>query len=248
VKVGAVTLRKATFAVAGLVVATGVPTLILTFGAGGNGTTPAGTTAHAHRQTAQQPATAAGSSDTSSTTSTTSTTSESPSVSPTTGATTSTAPATTTTPPPPPCQWTQFTVTVTTQASSYSQGQTIPFTVTVANAGPACTDQGQEHCDCWGAYAENSSGQVVWVWGAPGPPTSSISVSSPPPVVPAQWTTSRSMQWDQKECTSSANCPETQAPAGTYRIVGLWADHVTPKPDTSQPVSVTISSSILPPL
>jgi len=67
VKVGVDTLRKATFVVAGLVVATGVPTLVLAFGNGGSAQ-PA-TSALSHRHTGQQPATAAGSSDTTSTTS-----------------------------------------------------------------------------------------------------------------------------------------------------------------------------------
>lgn len=128
-----------------------------------------------------------------------------------------------------------------TQGSYYTEGQTVPFTVTVRNTGPACTDQGEEHCGCWGAYANNSSGQTVWVLGAPDPPESSLSVSSPPSVVPADWTIANSFEWvNQEECTSSSDCPRTEVPSGTYEIVGLWADHVIPKADASPPVSVTI--------
>ena len=244
-KVGVDTLRKATFMVAGLVVATGVPTLVLAFGNGGSAQ-PA-TSALSHRHAGGEPATAAGSSDTSSTTSsTTSTTVDAPVVSATT-VTTSAAPTTTTAPGPPPCQWSQFTVTVTPQGTSpYSPKSDIPFTVTAENTGPACTDQGQAHCDCWGAYAEDSSGQMVWVWGAPNPPTSSDSVSSPPPVLPVHWTASRSMTWDQSNCTYSS-CPSNTyvQPGRTYELVGLWADHVLPKPDASQPVPVSIAAPLL---
>lgn len=241
-KVGAETLRKATFVVAGLVVATGVPTLILSFGTGG--AAQPGATAASHR-TAQQPATAAGTSDSASSTST-STTADAPAVSPTT-AVTALAPTTTTAPSAPPCQWSQFKVTVAgVQYSAYSPGQPIQFTVTAENTGPPCIDQGQAHCDCWGAYAENSSGQTVWVWGAPNPPTSSDSVTSPPPVLPTYWAASRSMSWDQSSCTYSS-CPANQrVQPGSYAIVGLWADHVTPQPQASPPVPVTIQGSLIP--
>lgn len=245
-KVGADTLRKATFVVAGLVVATGIPTLILSFGTGGSAHPRAATAS----QRVAQPATAAGSSDTSSTTSSTSTTPDAPLVSPTTGVTTSLAPTTTAASSPPQCQWSQFSVTVTgTQSSTYPQGQTIPFTVTVENTGPACTDQGQAHCDCWGAYAYPQNGtasQPVWVWGAPNPPTSSDSVTSPPPVLPTHWTASRSMYWNQTNCTSVKNCSNSQVPGGNYEVVGLWADHVTPQPRASPPVQVAIQYSLIP--
>jgi hypothetical protein len=246
VKVGADTLRKATFVAAGLVVATGVPTLVLALGTGG----PAhpGAAATSHR--AAQPATAAGSSDTSSTTSSTSTTQDAPAESATTGVTSSTAVPTTTAPPPPPCQWSQFSVTVTgTQSAAYTPGQQIQFVVTVENTGPACTDQGQAHCDCWGAYAYPQNGtpsQPVWVWGAPNPPTSSDSVTSPPPVLPPHWSTSLPMTWDQNQCTSSTNCPNSAVGSGSYEIVGLWADHVTPSPIASPPVTVTIQRNLIP--
>lgn len=245
-KVGAEILRKATFVAAGLVVATGVPTLILTFGVGGAAQQPTAATSH---RASQQPATAAGSSDSSSTTSTTSTTADAQAVSPTTAAVTTSTPATTI-PPAPPCQWSQFSVTVTgIQSATYPQGQSIPFTVVVQNTGAECTDQGQAHCDCWGAYAYPQNGtpsQPVWVWGAPNPPTSSDSVTSPPPVLPAHWTTSRSMSWNQTNCTDASHCTNSQVSGGNYDIVGLWADHVTPQPQASAPAMVAIQYSLIP--
>jgi hypothetical protein len=242
VKVGVDALRKATFVAAGLVVATGVPTLVLAFGNGGSAQPAHHSVASGH---SPQPVTAAGSSDSSTSTSTTSQPADSTLSTTDTAATGTTKtsvtlPSTTTVPPPPPCQWSQFTVTVTTQGSYFTEGQAVPFTITAENTGPACTDQGQEHCGCWGAYAENSAGQIVWVMGAPDPPSSFVSVSSPPAVVPAHWSTANSFEWDQSQCTSSADCPKSQVHPGTYDIIGLWADHVAPKPDASAPVSVTI--------
>lgn len=120
----------------------------------------------------------------------------------------------------------------------------MPFTVTVQNTGPACIDAGQAGCDCWSAYVEDPGGTVVWIDGAPGPPTSSIKVSSPPPVLPSSWSTTRSMEWDENTCTSSQDCSQTpSAPTGsTYRIFGEWAFHVQAAGGaiTSKALDVTI--------
>ncbi len=158
----------------------------------------------------------------------------------TTSTTTSTTTTTTSPPAPPPCQWAQFTTSVSMAQSAYKTGQPVPFTVVVSNTGPACTDTGQAHCDCWSASAQNSAGQTVWVAGAPSPPTSSDSVGNPPAVIASGWSVTRQMQWDQQDCSTSPTCPGNQVPPGRYQIVGEWAFHVAAQPSSSPPVTFTI--------
>ncbi|MDE3087213.1 MAG: hypothetical protein KGJ77_10665 [Acidobacteriota bacterium] len=126
---------------------------------------------------------------------------------------------------PPQCQWSAFTVSVT---SLYASGAKVPFTVTARNTGPACTDAGQAGCDCWSAYVEDAVGNVVWIQGAPEPPTSSIKVTSPLQVLRSGWSTTRSMEWNENVCTSSQDCSQTpSAKVGhTYEVFGEWAFHV----------------------
>jgi hypothetical protein len=141
-----------------------------------------------------------------------------------------------------------FVTTVRTSESSYAPGQTVIVSVTQANDGPACYGVPPEWCGNLQAFAsaDNSAGEDVWDYGAsktiPGHNTCPF-VPAPGPGWPAHYSNTQKLGWSQDKCAlgdetgqpghPNLNCPGTQVPAGTYRIVGNW---------TSAPATITISS------
>lgn len=232
-------LRKANLVVAGVVVAVGasVTGLVLS---GGSPAHPTRSAQRAHDPV--QPATkAAGSADSTTAPPVTSATlAQAPASVPASTDPSTTVVPTTTAPAVPQCQWSNFTVKVT---SDYTSGATVPFDVTATNSGPACTDAGQGGCDCWGAYVEDAAGNTVWIEGAPEPPTSSIKVTSPPQVLPAGWSVTRPMSWGENTCTyQSCSQARSATPPNSYKVFGEWAFHVQAAQNAivSAPLSITI--------
>jgi hypothetical protein len=133
------------------------------------------------------------------------------------------------------CQ--HLVTTVRTSESSYAPGQTVIISVTQANEGPTCTTPlvcGYTPV----AAAFNSAGKDVWDYGA-GKFTGIPTCFSPTlQTWPAHYLSTRKLDWSQDKCeagplgSANPNCPGTQVPAGTYRIVGNG---------TSAPTTITIS-------
>lgn len=224
-------LRKANVVVAGVVVAVGASATGVALTRTPSHRAPVATHVIAH------PATKATSGPTTTVT-LSPTTSTTAAASPPTTATPATTPPTTSPSGPPPCQWSNFGVTLT---STYSSGDTVPFTITARNDGPACTDAEQSGCDCWNAYVQDSSGAVVWTVV---PPTSSIKVTSPPSVLPSGWSMSQPMEWDENRCTDVQNCSPSRAyTGGAFEIFGQWAFRVQAAGNaiTSAPLPVEIA-------
>jgi hypothetical protein len=124
-----------------------------------------------------------------------------------------------------PCR--QLVSTVRTSASSYAPGQTVIISATLANEGPTCTTPPQQCEPPPAVSAYNSAGQDVWDYGAgkfTGIPT--CVVNPPPQTWPARYSYNQELDWSQDKCEdgpvgeANPNCPSTQVPAGTYRIVG----------------------------
>jgi hypothetical protein len=148
-----------------------------------------------------------------------------------------------------------FVTTVRTNEPSYAPGQTVILSVTQANDGPACALPPQP-CGPPSASvsAYNSAGEDVWDYGArktvPGHIT--CGAGSPPIMT---WTASYSdieiLDWSQDKCRYGADqsgaanpdCPGTQLPAGTYRIVGIfyWSDGRVLGHSPSASATITIS-------
>jgi hypothetical protein len=138
--------------------------------------------------------------------------------------------------------------TVRTNESSYAPGQTVIISVTQANQGPTCYGIPPEWCGNLQAFASayNSAGEDVWDYGAsktiPGLNTCPFP-PAPGPGWPARYSNTQKLDWSQEKCAlgdeppqpgrANPNCPGTQVPAGTYRIVGNW---------TSASATITISS------
>jgi len=138
-------------------------------------------------------------------------------------------PTTTSSPSPALCEWSQFKTYV---VANINGGQ-VDITLTAKNLGPPCTDNGQFYCACWAAYAENASSQIVWE--VPNPPVSGTHETVPLPIVPAGWTTTTAVTWDEDEC-ALPNCSNTPVATGSYDIFGKWGQTVSP------PVPVSINS------
>jgi hypothetical protein len=137
------------------------------------------------------------------------------------------------------CQ--QLVSTVRTSESSYAPGQAVIISVTLANEGPACTTPTRQCGPPPAASAYNSAGEDVWDYGAgkfTGIPT--CTVSPGPQTWPAHYSYTQELDWSQGKCETgplgeaNPNCPGTQVPAGTYRIVGGTG--------TSESATITISS------
>lgn len=123
----------------------------------------------------------------------------------------------------------QFTSTVTTDRSSYSTGQTVSITITVTNAGPACSGKPPMWCGA-DASAYNSANQDVWDWGAsPSQPSDirNCPMDTGPETIAHNSSATVSTTWQQDQCTfdpsqtgsgSNPDCPQTQVPAGVYKI------------------------------
>lgn len=131
------------------------------------------------------------------------------------------APTTTaTTAPLPPCMGSQFAASVTTSSPSYSVGDTIPITLQIENAGPAClSGQGNANVLNGCPYiTASSNGTVVWVNGIspPGPMCLAFAVGTAP--IPHGWSDSYPFSWAQDECPNLAGCSQAQVPSGTYTI------------------------------
>ena len=140
-----------------------------------------------------------------------------------------------------------FVTTVRTNESSYAPGQTVVVSVTQVNEGPACNGIPPEWCGNLQAFASayNSAGKDVWDYGAsktiPGQATCPFA-PAPGPGWPAHYSNTQKLDWSQEKCAqadtlqpghANPNCPGTQVPAGTYRIVGN---------ETSASATITISS------
>ena len=152
-------------------------------------------------------------------------------------------PATSTT-VPPPCSTQQYTARATTDQSSYARGRSVIITVTMTNSGPTCEGTppwwcGQE------ASAYDSSGTDVWDLGA-GPTTPQGVRNCPAALeqtVAHGSSSAERLSWQQDQCTfdpsaqpigPNPDCPGTQVPDGTYKVVG--------DAGMAPPVTVTISS------
>jgi hypothetical protein len=121
--------------------------------------------------------------------------------------------------------------TVRTSETSYAPGQTVIISVTQANEGPAC-DAPPPPCGLPPfASAYNSAGEDVWDYGASktlGGPPLCLPGPAPSTAWPARYSHTQVLDWSQDTCRDGAgqwghanpNCPGTQVPAGTYRIVG----------------------------
>jgi hypothetical protein len=135
-----------------------------------------------------------------------------------------------------PCE--HLVSTVRTSEPSYAPSQPVIISVTLANDGPACTTP----LPCPSppaASAYNPAGDDVWDYGAStftGIPT------CPSPTLqtwPAHYSSTQELDWSQGKCgigplgQANPNCPGTQVPAGTYRIVSGTG--------TSVPATITIS-------
>jgi hypothetical protein len=120
------------------------------------------------------------------------------------------------------------------------------ISVTQVNEGPACNGLPPEWCGNLRAFASawNSAGEDVWDNGA-GKTVQGISTcpfaAAPGPGWPAHYSSTRNLDWSQDKCAldetgqpshANPNCPGTQVPGGTYRIVGN---------QTSAPITITIS-------
>jgi hypothetical protein len=119
---------------------------------------------------------------------------------------------------------------VRTNESDYAPGQPVIITVTQANNGPACSTPTPPCGLPSAASAYNSAGEPVWEYG-----TGKIEgqITCPPAAVAsmtwsAHYSKTQRLRWSQDRCTQgigipghpNPNCPGTQVPAGTYRIVG----------------------------
>jgi hypothetical protein len=153
-----------------------------------------------------------------------------------------------------------FVTTVRTDKPSYAPGHTVIISVTQANDGPVCTIPPQP-CGAPEALpsAYNSSGEEVWDSVAskviPGnitcPPEPGPSITWP-----AYYSETQKLEWSQGKCTmapgltgggtTNPDCPGTQVPVGTYRIVGefYWSNGRTIGHGPSASATITISSQI----
>jgi hypothetical protein len=137
-----------------------------------------------------------------------------------------------------PCE--HLVSTVRTSEPGYARGQTVIISVTLANEGPACTTPPQPCGPPPAPSAYDTAGEDVWDYGAgkfTGIPTCIISPT--PQAWPAHHSSTQEFDWSQDECRTgplgqaNPNCPGTQVPAGTYRIVSGTG--------TSAPATITIS-------
>lgn len=121
----------------------------------------------------------------------------------------------------------QLVSAVRTSEPSYAPGQTVIISVTLANEGPACTTPPKQCEPPPAASAYNPAGEDVWDYGAgkfTGIPT--CIVNPAPTTWPAHYSYTQELDWSQDKCETgpigeaNPNCPGTQVPAGTYRIVG----------------------------
>jgi hypothetical protein len=121
--------------------------------------------------------------------------------------------------------------TVRTNEPSYAPGQTVIISVTQANAGPACHTPPLPCGLPPSASAYNSADEDVWDNNASktieGPPLC-LPGPAPSSTWPAHYSSTQVFDWSQDRCRDGVglwghhnpNCPGTQVPAGTYRIVG----------------------------
>jgi hypothetical protein len=130
----------------------------------------------------------------------------------------------------------QPVATVQTNQSSYPPGRPVIVTVTEVNDGPACVTPpltcGLPTAD---ASAYNSAGDDVWDDYAskvmPGFATCPAEFA-PGQTWTAYYSQTSKFDWSQDTCaldrgrldpeTTNPDCPGTQVPAGTYRIVGSY--------------------------
>jgi hypothetical protein len=121
------------------------------------------------------------------------------------------------------------------------------ISVTQVNEGPTCYGIPPEWCGNLQAFASviNPAGEDVWDYGASKTIPGQIScpfAPAPGPRWPAHYSNTQELDWSQERCArettgqpghANPNCPGTQVPVGTYRIVGNG---------TSAPATITISS------
>jgi hypothetical protein len=152
-----------------------------------------------------------------------------------------------------------FVTTVRTNEGSYAPGQMVIISVTQANDGPVCTIPPQP-CGPPSAFvsAYGALGKDVWVPGA-HKIIRGLAVGTCPPepgpsmTWPALSSDTQTFGWGQDKCATgpglaghvNPDCPDTQVPAGTYRIVGVfyWSDGRTVGRGPSASATITISGS-----
>jgi hypothetical protein len=137
----------------------------------------------------------------------------------------------------PLCQLSNFVASVTTDPSTYPQGEPVTILATVTNTGPACITDDDEGFVCIGADVKDASGVLVWTVWAP-PSTGCPANSGPATVLAEGWSQHAVWTWEQDECTSHiTNCSGQQVASGRFQLFGDNWDHL------SAPVWITIESS-----
>lgn len=150
-----------------------------------------------------------------------------------------------------------FVAAVRTSEPSYAPGQLVIISVIQANDGPGCTIPPQP-CGPPAAFASayNPAGEDVWDSDAsktiPGTEITCPSGPVPSMTWTAHYSDTQTLDWSQDKCRDGAalpghanpDCPGTQVPAGTYRIVGVfyWSDGRTIGHGPSASATITISS------
>ena len=154
----------------------------------------------------------------------------------------------------------QFVTTVRTNEPGYAPGQMVIISVSEANDGPVCTIPPQP-CGPPSAFvsAHDVAGRDVWDPGARktirGMAVGDCLPEPGPSMTwPAHYSDTQIFDWGQDKCALgpglaghvNPDCPGTQVPAGTYRIVGVfyWSDGRTVGQGPSASATITIFSRI----
>lgn len=152
----------------------------------------------------------------------------------------------------PVCAQGQIVTVASTDAATYSPGQTAVIGAELDNTGPTCSGA-DIAVGCGITYeVTNRSGQVVWdSWASS---TESLFIPEacpqgpPGPTFAGLYGDVYKTEWNLKECSGvsgdsnenpNPNCPETQVPDGTYYVTAAQSSY--PTTGQSSPVAITIS-------
>jgi hypothetical protein len=135
----------------------------------------------------------------------------------------------------PTCADSALAWSTATNKTRYAKGERVTVTLVVRNTSSGTCD-GPSTCGL-GPWAEvQDAGGTVWR----NNPTST-SCTNPPPAPPrlgpGQSATYRTPSaWNQRTCPGQGDCPNKQAPAGSYRAIAHRGDI------TAAPASFTLTS------
>jgi len=164
-----------------------------------------------------------------------------------------TVPASVSTPTNAPlqaCDAANFTVRLSTNKKSYSSGEDVQITVSIANTGPPCTGVEDSGPCANSVTITDSSGREVW--DSEASPYGEIPIACPALVTettPSGWNESDRILWDQDRCAppsslgttspsgTNPECPMRQTPPGIYYLIAQWQTNQSSK---SAPVTITI--------